>query len=365
MERYIAVDNACGWPKLTLLGDGSINMNIHNKPSHGSLDGSAVCYKSTDGAKNFSLYGITGHGSMEAGAYIEKACGTAHNGDYIVVLQNSKQKITQVLRSRDGGATYEKTGEIDTGRTHGSNHGAMPFPYGNILKLSQNTLVFHYYMNSLNDWGKGFADAVHEAHICISRDDGYTWNEDYVIAEGINECGMLFYDDNHGIAIGRIDSVYGSNAGKSMTTSGGNLIYRTRDGGKTWKYEGSLFGMGIIAVHLLQLPDGKTVLTSSFRFANKGGVIASVSNNFGQSWSDPSFLVEFPGGDGGYPSSVLLPDGTIVTAYYCHGNMYHTRYHVGVIRWTLAELIESKFIGRPAKFFIGTDEEYVANWRIL
>ena len=30
MERYVVVDNVCGWPKLTLMDDGSINLDIHN-----------------------------------------------------------------------------------------------------------------------------------------------------------------------------------------------------------------------------------------------------------------------------------------------------------------------------------------------
>jgi len=53
MERYIAIDNVCGWPKLTLMDDGSINLDIHNKPSHGSPDGSAECCKSVDGGKTY------------------------------------------------------------------------------------------------------------------------------------------------------------------------------------------------------------------------------------------------------------------------------------------------------------------------
>ena len=67
MERYIAIDNVCGWPKLTLMDDGSINLDIHNKPSHGSPDGSAECWKSVDGGKTFKLYGVSGKGSREDG----------------------------------------------------------------------------------------------------------------------------------------------------------------------------------------------------------------------------------------------------------------------------------------------------------
>ena len=39
--------------------------------------------------------------------------------------------------------------------------------------------------------------------------------------------------------------------------------------------------------------------------------------------------------DGGYPSTVELPDGTLVTAYYSNGIAQHRRYHMGVLRWRL------------------------------
>jgi hypothetical protein len=48
---------------------------------------------------------------------------------------------------------------------------------------------------------------------------------------------------------------------------------------------------------------------------------------------------QYPGAptDGGYPSTVLLADGTFVTAYYCRGIPAHQRYHMGVVRWRLKE----------------------------
>ena len=60
----------------------------------------------------------------------------------------------------------------------------MPFHFGIIRKSGNKTLVFHYWMNSEKDRNKGYADSVHEAHIVISHDDGYTWDEDYIIAVG-------------------------------------------------------------------------------------------------------------------------------------------------------------------------------------
>jgi len=37
-----------------------------------------------------------------------------------------------------------------------------------------------------------------------------------------------------------------------------------------------------------------------------------------------------------WPNLTMLPNGTIVTAYYCSGTPAHDRYHMGVLRWEMA-----------------------------
>ena len=39
LERYVAVDNVCAWPNLTVLRDGTIVAVGFNKPSHGGVVG--------------------------------------------------------------------------------------------------------------------------------------------------------------------------------------------------------------------------------------------------------------------------------------------------------------------------------------
>src|SRR5262245_48806151 len=49
IERFVAIDNVCAWPNLTLLNDGSIAAVIHNQPSHSQLMGDLDCWVSRDG----------------------------------------------------------------------------------------------------------------------------------------------------------------------------------------------------------------------------------------------------------------------------------------------------------------------------
>lgn len=355
MERYIVVDNVCGWPKLTLMDDGSINLDVHNRPYHGSCDGSAECWKSIDGGKMFEKIGVSGAGSMEEGPFIDKACGVAHNGDYIVAVEKRTENDAYIFRSTDGGKTFTETGKL-------AMEGAKPIPYGKILRLGEKTLVMSYWY-VIDKEKKTTAKGVREEHIRISRDDGFTWEEDYLIDEGINETALWFFDDSEGIAVGRADELVEGNQRRG-DAGNGNRLYRTTDGGKTWQFEGCLLGHQMIPVDLLQLSDGSLLMTFGFRFANMGGVMACISKDKGATWSDPNILVHYSGNDGGYPSTVQLSDGTLVTAYYSDGNDYHTRYHVGVIRWKTEELIEAGWVDRPAKFYYGTDKEYIFDRRM-
>ena len=44
IARYVAIDNVCAWPNLTLMPDGSINTTIFGQPSHGQVAGAAECW---------------------------------------------------------------------------------------------------------------------------------------------------------------------------------------------------------------------------------------------------------------------------------------------------------------------------------
>ena len=224
-------------------------------------------------------------------------------------------------------------------------------PYGEIQRLSDNRLAFSYWTLCENN-----AEYKRESHIVFSSDDGYTWDEDYLIGYGINETAVLFYDENEGIAVGRADE---KTEGEIRGDAGnGNHLYRTADGGKSWKFESVLLGHQMVPVHIMKFDGDNTLLTFGYRFAQKCGVMVCYSKTKRKMWSDPNELVCGFGPDGGYPSTVRLSDGTFVTAYYSIGNQYHTRYHVGVVRWKLQELLEPRWINRPALFYYGTDEEY-------
>ena len=46
-QRFVAIDNVCAWPNLTVLEDGTIIATIFNQPSHARAIGDVECWAST------------------------------------------------------------------------------------------------------------------------------------------------------------------------------------------------------------------------------------------------------------------------------------------------------------------------------
>ncbi len=84
LERYVAVDNVCAWPNLTLLKDGTIVAAIFNHPSHGLAEGDVECWASTDGGKIWKLRGVPAPHEPRTNR-MNVAAGTANDGSLIVL----------------------------------------------------------------------------------------------------------------------------------------------------------------------------------------------------------------------------------------------------------------------------------------
>ena len=120
--------------------------------------------------------------------------------------------------------------------------------------------------------------------------------------------------------------------------------FRSTDGGATWHPEGPLTLNGQHPADLTRLPDGRILLSYGVRNPGLWGVAVRFGDATAHHWTAPMVLVDFedssdhprladPRRDGGYPSTVVAADGTLVTAYYTRGIPAHYRYHMGVVRW--------------------------------
>jgi hypothetical protein len=100
-------------------------------------------------------------------------------------------------------------------------------------------------------------------------------------------------------------------------------IGASADGGRTWGEVGAvrdgqgraLLVFGECHGQLVQVPDGRVVLVHDCRYPyDRSEMRARVSNDEGRTWEPETYHVS---GGMGYPSSVALPDGTIVTITGC------------------------------------------------
>ena len=96
---------------------------------------------------------------------------------------------------------------------------------------------------------------------------------------------------------------------------GETLQCESADGGRTWTVPAPI-GVWGLPSHLLRLRDGRLLMTYGHRrppFGNQ----ARLSTDHGRTWSGPIPLsVDGVGGDLGYPSTVELSDGSLLSVWY-------------------------------------------------
>jgi len=328
LQRFIAVDNVCAWPQLTVLRDGTISAILHNKPAHGGMEGDVECWTSKAG----EMWKLAGTPTRHEPNTIRMnaAAGLAKNGDLLVLCsgwtnekqpQRPKQSSFRddilrswVCRSRDGGKSWSVSKEFPP---------ALPgwtefIPFGPIVIGEDGALHASCYAGEWTEPTKTSKTKGYRAWHFRSDDDGKTWKPTSVIGEKHNETSILHLGGQRWLAAARIDAVE---------------LFRSDDDGATWQGPHRVTARNEINAHLLRLKDGRLVLSYGNRVKGQFGVLAKLSSDEGKTWGEPIRLAHSLEGDCGYPSSVQRGDGKIVTAYYAKRVENHERYHMGVAIW--------------------------------
>ncbi len=87
----MVADNACAWPNLTVLNDGTIVATIFNQPSHGNMAGDVDCWATKDNGKTWQKVGTPAPHEPNTNR-IDVAAGRANNGDLIVMASGRSNK---------------------------------------------------------------------------------------------------------------------------------------------------------------------------------------------------------------------------------------------------------------------------------
>jgi Neuraminidase (sialidase) len=209
-----------------------------------------------------------------------------------------KAEGVYITRSSDGGKTWTKP-EISESTHALQKDGGSLSPYGKIVQLPDGTVLMSVYYQ--------FPDARgNQEYLFRSHDGGKTWGEPALIGEHYNETGLLALLDGSVVAVLRSET-------------GGHLATAfSKDGGRTWSAPTEITRDKEHPGDLIRLKNGDVLLTYGQR--NKPfGVEAIISHDKGKTWDDRSKVVlanDAVSTDCGYPSSIQLPNGKIVTIYY-------------------------------------------------
>jgi hypothetical protein len=306
--------------------DGAIVATIFNQPCHGRWEGDVDCWASEDGGRFWQLRGTPAR--HEPGTNrMNVAAGLAASGDLLVIASGWSHRplkgegstghetpahplLPWVCRSGDGGRTWtqEETVLPPEGRS------AHIIPFGDIVRPHDDTLGVCVYSWQPPD--------EHNCYFYSSADDGSTWTLRGVIQESkINETAPLVLPNGELLACAR-------------TLDDEHLeLFRSLDHGRTWRHEQPVSRGSQHPAHLLNLADGRVLLTYGDRRGGHQGIEARISADAGRTWSDPARLAELDPGDLGYPATAQRDDGTLVTAWYSSGVVAHQRYHMGAAVW--------------------------------
>lgn len=340
LHDVVVTRDAGLWPKVAVLPNGEIVASGYNQARHGGVPGDVALWASGDGGKTWRLRSlITRH--LPDTAWYNHAMGVSAKGDLLVVSSGRPLKPRSgaegqarrvhgegffrpaVFVSSDAGHRWEEVGTLPD-----SPEGRRLVPYGTIVRADDRFLAMAAY--TFDPLASPRVDA---SYFLESADAGRTWSIKSTIGRPeANETDIEYLGNGRWLAAAR-------NLGGLRQAGGDRIphsidVYVSKDDGLTWLPQGRVSKDGQHPGHVLHLRDGRVLLTFGDRRAGDFGVGATISDDGGRSWGEAFSLKRgFSGRDSGYPSSVQLEDGTVVTVYYAGGAPAYEGFHMGAVRW--------------------------------
>jgi hypothetical protein len=198
-------------------------------------------------------------------------------------------QYTMLTLSNDRGRTWAKPTEVKL-----PPHRFVA-PFQRMVRLDDGTILMPAYTDK-------------EALVVRSSDNGRTWGDLSTIRRGFNECALLRLPGGRILAAMRHQR-----AGLWTATSD--------DQGRRWSEPRQITEGRRYPADLLSLPSGNVLVVYGRRHPPYG-VECRLTRDGGETWGRPLLLAwTATNADCGYPSAVVLDDGTILMLWYAVGSI--------------------------------------------
>jgi len=327
IERSLVCAMQGQFPVLARGAAGELAAVFRTGAGHYGLSGTLATAWSSDGGYRWSdpievaprgsdirnpAFGVTGDGRWllaywQAGVHCYPAAPDSPTP------RAARRWRTPGARPPDSAPDLFATTSADRGRTWSPPRAqrttqlAWASPYGRIIAAPDGSLLMAAYGMPRDAAETGRFDAV----VMRSRDAGTTWTDESRVAAGTSELALCFAAPDRLV-------------GAVRRAEGDTAIVHSRDAGRTWSAPIAVTRVAEHPADLCRLHGSGGLLLTFGRRRRPLGVGALTSRDGGATWdTDHEVLLagDGIGHDVGYPSTVQLDDGALVTAaYFGHGS---------------------------------------------
>ena len=230
----------------------------------------------------------------------------------------------QVMRSSDHGRNWSAPAKIPD-----DPDSLALASYSSILQLPDGTVLMPLYAYIEGQEGEAGQQSSprHFSYLYRSRDGGRSWGDRSLIAAGFNETNLVHLKSGKLLAVMR----------EEQKPPGRSALAESTDGGRHWSRPRYVTGASQHPASLLQMPEGTVVLSYGVRHPPYGAQ-ALLSRDEGQTWDRTRkiMLGYHSWGGGGYPCTIRLDSGHLLTLYYGNSRQGGQSIpFVEAVRWNL------------------------------
>ncbi|HEY5315781.1 MAG TPA: family 16 glycoside hydrolase [Pirellulales bacterium] len=336
IEQSLVVSGQGYFPVALRLADGRIAVVLRGGAPHLGIKGRLDMVFSSDEGRSWTppsvvvdspaddrnpAFGQAADGALVVGFWRTETYD--ENGKWEV--KSKRPMSTWVTRSIDGGQSWQQPTQIDV-----SDIG-LGSPYGRIVTMPDGAMLMAIYGGTARHGDTGAGDGRpldpyrNHSYVYRSTDNGRSWSRIAEIGDNrlqqLNETSLLLLPGGKLLA--------------AVRSRGGDVyLADSSDGGRTWSSTTQITPAKVHPADLCLLADGRVLMTVGDRLQDYGvrAMVAAAGET--PQWDRRRVLVDDSiSADCGYPSSVLLRDGRVLTVYYSTAERDHRDWgvHCGAV----------------------------------